>query len=283
MAQSDRSSARRFRLIGIVAIVLGVVGAVALWLIAGKRYDDAVGSLAPAPIGCDTTLVFDRTGTYTFFVETKGSVGEIDGDCDNDDRSYDLDSADVPDVELTLLDEDGQEINLDRVDGPTMTGPASVGAGFPHGRHRDRGIVRLERQLGRARGDGPRRSGSRQRRHADSASAPSGCSWRESRIGVIALWKGRSVWSIPSEPPTPADLPGLAAAWSCGPPVAPPYANPPTPPPYAPAAAVAALARAAFVRAARQRPAAASSAATTTATFTMKAMVSAQVRDGASR
>ena len=88
--------------------MLGVVGAVALWLIAGKRYDDAVGSLAPAPIGCDTTLVFDRTGTYTFFVETKGSVGEIDGDCDNDDRSYDLDSADVPDVELTLLDEEGR-------------------------------------------------------------------------------------------------------------------------------------------------------------------------------
>ena len=42
--------------------MLGVVGALALWLIAGKRYDDAVGSLAPAPIGCDTTLVFERAG-----------------------------------------------------------------------------------------------------------------------------------------------------------------------------------------------------------------------------
>ena len=77
MAQSDRSSVRRFRLLGIVALVLGVVGAVALWLMAGKRYDDAVGSLAPAPIGCDTTLVFDRAGIYTFFVETAGSVGEM--------------------------------------------------------------------------------------------------------------------------------------------------------------------------------------------------------------
>ena len=36
--------------------------AVALWLLAGKRYDDAVADLAPAPIGCDTTLVFDRAG-----------------------------------------------------------------------------------------------------------------------------------------------------------------------------------------------------------------------------
>ena len=109
----------RARLLGVLALVVGVVGAVALWLLADKRYDDAVAELAPAPIGCDTTLVFDRTGTYTFFVETTGSVGEIDGDCETDDREYDLGDDDVPDVDLMLLDDDGEEIDLDRVDGPT--------------------------------------------------------------------------------------------------------------------------------------------------------------------
>ena len=80
------------------AIVIGIVGGVALWLLADKRYDDAVADLAPAPIGCDTTLVFDRVGTYTFFVETKGQVGEIDGDCDTDDRAYDLGDDEPPEV-----------------------------------------------------------------------------------------------------------------------------------------------------------------------------------------
>ena len=76
-----------------------------LWWFAGQRYDDAVADLAPAPIGCDTTLVFDRAGTYTFFLETTGTVGEIDGDCDTDDRSYDLGDDDPPALDVTLLDD----------------------------------------------------------------------------------------------------------------------------------------------------------------------------------
>ena len=100
-----------------------------LWWLAEKRYDDAVAELAPAPIGCDTTLVFDRAGTYTFFVETKGSVGEIDGDCDADDRSYDLGDADPPQVGLTLIDDAGQEVDLDRADGPMYDSSGSRGSG----------------------------------------------------------------------------------------------------------------------------------------------------------
>ena len=233
MAQSDRSSGRRFRLIGIVAIVLGVVGAVALWLMAGKRYDDAVGSLAPAPIGCDTTLVFDRAGIYTFFVETKGSVGEIDGDCDNDDRSYDLDSADEPEVELVLLDEDGQQINLDRVDGPTYDRAGSVGAGFRTADIEVEGTYVLSAnsaqpeamvRVGRdpANGVTPIRLGAVGVLVAGVA------------IGAIALWKDRSVWSIPSAPPSQPTYPGWPPRGPASPPVAPPYANPPTPPPYGP-------------------------------------------------
>ena len=54
-----------------------------------RCYDDAVAGLAPAPIGCDTTLRFDETGTYTFYIETAGSIGPIDGDCSSDARTYD--------------------------------------------------------------------------------------------------------------------------------------------------------------------------------------------------
>ena len=36
---------------------------------------DAVKGFARAPVGCTTTLEFDTTGTFTLFVETKGTVG----------------------------------------------------------------------------------------------------------------------------------------------------------------------------------------------------------------
>ena len=112
-----------------MAIVIGIVGGVALWLLADKRYDDAVADLAPAPIGCDTTLVFDRVGTYTFFVETKGQVGEIDGDCDTDDRAYDLGDDEPPEVGLTLIDADGREVDLESADGPTYDRSGARGTG----------------------------------------------------------------------------------------------------------------------------------------------------------
>ena len=127
---------RPARVLGVAAIVLGVVGGIALWLLADKRYDDAVADLAPAPIGCDTTLVFDRVGTYTFFVETKGRVGEIDGDCDTDDRAYDLGDAEPPEVGLTLVDADGREVELERTDGPTYDRSGARGTGV--------GAVRIE-------------------------------------------------------------------------------------------------------------------------------------------
>ena len=88
------------RALGIVLLVVGVVTAAALWFGAGRRYDDAIAKLAPAPIGCNTTLVFDKTGTYTFFVETDGEIGRIEGDCQSDARSYDVDG--VPRVDADV-------------------------------------------------------------------------------------------------------------------------------------------------------------------------------------
>ena len=120
----------RFRVLGVVALAIGVLGALALWLIAGKRYDDAVESLAPAPVGCDTTLVFDRAGTYTFFVETTGSVGEIEGDCAADDTVTTAPDDDAPRVELALTSADGSLVDLNRVDGPSYDRAGARGRGF---------------------------------------------------------------------------------------------------------------------------------------------------------
>ena len=55
------------------SVVIGLVAGVAMWLGASRRYDDAVAELAPAPIGCDTTLEFDRDRHVHVFVETTGS------------------------------------------------------------------------------------------------------------------------------------------------------------------------------------------------------------------
>jgi hypothetical protein len=101
--------------LGLLSILVGVV----LAAVAGRRYDDAVTDLAPAPVGCETSLEFDGAGTYTFFLETKGQVGELEGDCAATDREYEYEGEALPRVSLTLVDADGQEVDLDRVDGPS--------------------------------------------------------------------------------------------------------------------------------------------------------------------
>lgn len=230
MADTDRRSAKRYRSVGVLAIAIGVLGAVALWFVAAKRYDDAVGSLAPAPVGCDTTLVFDRTGTYTLFVETRGSVGEIDGDCDNDDRSYDFD--DEPRVELRLLDEDGEEIDLERADGPSYDRAGSAGEGIRTVQIEAEGDYVLEAtsdvddvmiRVGRdpANGVTPMRVGAVVLLAAGIV------------LGILAFLRGRAQWTIRPGGPGPAAVP-WPPAYPSAPPIAPPYANPPTPPPYAP-------------------------------------------------
>ena len=72
---------------GIVAALGAVAG---LRVAVRRRHRD----VAPAPVGCDTTLEFDDGGTYYIFAETKGEVGDVDGDCENDDRSYDGEDTD---------------------------------------------------------------------------------------------------------------------------------------------------------------------------------------------
>jgi hypothetical protein len=113
------------RTLGVLVAVLGLAAGVVLFVFSGREPERAVKGFARAPGGCRTTLNFDGTGTFTLFVETKGKVAELSGDCEGADQSYDRD--DEPDVDLTLIDDDDEEVDLDRVSEPSYDTGGFVG------------------------------------------------------------------------------------------------------------------------------------------------------------
>lgn len=106
---------RRRLVAGAVVLVGCLVAGGVLWVVGGQRRDDAVADLARAPVGCDTTLDFDRAGEFLIFVETRGALDDIAGDC-GVSGSYDLD-GDAPDVRLAMRDADGAPVDLDPASG----------------------------------------------------------------------------------------------------------------------------------------------------------------------
>jgi len=112
---------------GTSLILLGIVGGGALLVTGGTNYEDAVKDLARAPVGCTTSLEFDKTGTFTIYVETEGEVGDLRGDCANSDASYSRDADDLPDVDLVLTNEDGDEIEIEDDDGEDYDAADFVG------------------------------------------------------------------------------------------------------------------------------------------------------------
>ena len=121
-------------LVGLVVLVGGVGAGAGLFVNAGSQYKEAVASLQRAPVGCDTELDFSGTGTFTFYIETKGKVGNLRGDCANADAEYSRAAGTkLPIVALTLVDVDGAEATLPRassasydVDGYVGTAARSV-------------------------------------------------------------------------------------------------------------------------------------------------------------
>jgi hypothetical protein len=221
------------RAAGIVLLVVGVVAGIALWLAAGQRYDDAVRDLAPVPIGCTTTLQFDRTGTYLFFVETTGTVGEIDGDCQNDDHDYDVAADDAPRVSLSLLDDQGDELDLDRVDGPSYDRAGRRGVGVRTVDIDETGDYELTATATVDDTDVVVRVG---RDPSSGVAALRAGGVTTLLLGVAAgllllLVSGR-------RRPEPAPVTASGPQWPLGPhpaaPLAPPSANPPIAPPYTP-------------------------------------------------
>ena len=97
--------------LGVILLIGGVGTAVALFVASGSKYQEAVEALQRAPVGCDTEFEFKETGTFVFYTESKGEVGEIDGDCENADDTYNHRSGEI-DVTLTLVDDRGDDVRL---------------------------------------------------------------------------------------------------------------------------------------------------------------------------
>ncbi len=122
------SGKRRGRVVGgIVVLIVGIGGAIGLWLAANARLDAAVDGLARGPVGCDTVLDFDETGEYVVFIETKGAIGDSRGDC-NADSSVDWTSAELPTATVTLSDPDGNELDIAQDDGIDYDAGGSQGS-----------------------------------------------------------------------------------------------------------------------------------------------------------
>lgn len=101
-----------------VVVLVGLLGtAVALWIAGSGREADNVAGFARAPVGCDTTLDFESTGSFVVYLETTGRFGELAGACDVPER-YDRPADDVVDVEISLRGPTGEPVEL--ADGPEV-------------------------------------------------------------------------------------------------------------------------------------------------------------------
>jgi hypothetical protein len=106
---------RRSGLIAAGALVLaaGVAAGVVMFAASGKNYDEGVQNLARAPLGCTTSLAFDKTGTFTVYIETSGSIGEVRGDCPGTDSDFEFSGDALPNVDIVLTDGGGDQVDLD--------------------------------------------------------------------------------------------------------------------------------------------------------------------------
>jgi hypothetical protein len=111
--------------LGIVLLVGGVGTGAGLFVASGSQYDEAVKNLQRAPVGCDTEFDFTGTGTFIFYTESKGAIGEIRGDCQNTETDYDHDGRIR--ATLTLNDDNGDEVDLSRKSGADYDTAGFVG------------------------------------------------------------------------------------------------------------------------------------------------------------
>lgn len=111
------SAVHRGRIVAGALVLVALVGlGITLWVLGGIRLDNNVENLARAPVGCDTTLDFDRAGDYLVFVETTGRLGDVNGDC-GIEGDFDLGTDTPPSVTLTLRDVEGGSVDLDTASG----------------------------------------------------------------------------------------------------------------------------------------------------------------------
>ncbi len=109
---------RRKGLLGLgVVLLLGGLGAgAALFVTSGSQYEDAVKNLQRAPVGCDTEFNFTGTGTFIFYTESKGKIGDLRGNCENTGTDYDHGDGRIS-ADLVLTDSNDDQVDLARAGG----------------------------------------------------------------------------------------------------------------------------------------------------------------------
>lgn len=228
---------------GAFILIAGVAAGIVMIAASDKNYDDSVQNLARAPVGCVTSLRFDQSGTFTVYVETVGSIGEVRGDCSNTDAAYEFAGDDLPDVDVVLQNEAGDTIDLDRDSGKDYDAGGAVGQSIATAQIDEPGdyditVTSADTDFAIAIGKNPK----------DSADTLKG-------LGSLALLAGVLVGGImlvlglrrrktpppePPEPPAPAPpfaYSGAPRAFDPGraaPPPPPPTGWPTAPPPAAP-------------------------------------------------
>jgi hypothetical protein len=113
--------------LGIVLLIGGVGAGAALFVTSGSTYEDAVKGLQRAPVGCDTEFDFTGTGTFIIYTETKGTIGDLRGDCENTGASYDHGSGRIS-VDLSMTNSDGDDVSLTRASGASYDKGGFVGS-----------------------------------------------------------------------------------------------------------------------------------------------------------
>ncbi|HEY0517869.1 MAG TPA: hypothetical protein VGC84_00140, partial [Ilumatobacteraceae bacterium] len=101
-------------ILGLIILLGGLGAGGAVVGKAMSNYREEVKSLARAPVGCTTTLVFDKPATFTVYTETKGKIGDLGGDCQSNGGSYNHASNKLPKISLTLQDASGATVDMQR-------------------------------------------------------------------------------------------------------------------------------------------------------------------------
>jgi hypothetical protein len=103
--------------LGVVLIVAGIGAAIALFVAGSQRYSDGIERLARGPANCVTTLDVAKDATYYFYVEDKGEVSDVRGNCPALGETFEVDAD--GDARLSLSDDNGDAVRLRRADGTT--------------------------------------------------------------------------------------------------------------------------------------------------------------------
>lgn len=100
--------------LGLIVLFGGLAGGGAIVGKGMSNYKEAVKSLARAPAGCTTTLVFEKPAAFTVYAETKGKLGQLSGDCEANGSDYSHPGDKLPKMALTLTDPDGGLVDMQR-------------------------------------------------------------------------------------------------------------------------------------------------------------------------